>query len=105
MALAIAGMAKLLGQLTILIPATDSLVRGLSEAVSRVRQNPSADRRLQDLERAIELQVNVNKSLSEQLHIIQSVLAKVQRSFKVLVFLMTASIALAIVASLLAFWK
>lgn len=105
MALAIAGMAKLLGQLTILIPATDSLVRGLSEAVVKVRRNPSAEQRIEELEKAIRLQVDVNERLNDQLRIVQSVLTNVQRLLKALVYFTMAGATVAVVALAATFFR
>lgn len=105
MALGIAAMAKLLGQLTILIPATDSLVKSLGEAVARARQDPSTGNRLDELEKAVRLQVEVSQSLTDQLHIVRSLLTGVQRSLRIFSYTLLITALLSLAAITLALWK
>lgn len=98
MALPLVAIAQLLGQLTVLIPAADALVKTLRRAVSKIPDNPSAAEHLDDIERALKLQVEITENLTSQLHTIQSVLAGVQKSLKILAYSMIGVAALAILA-------
>jgi hypothetical protein len=88
MALPIIAIAKILGQLTVLVPAAETLVRTLRRTVSKIPDNPSAAEHLDDIERALKLQVEVTENLTSQLHIIQSALAGIQKSLKLLSYAM-----------------
>ena len=97
MALPLVAIAQLLGQLTVLVPAADALVKTLRRAVSKIPDNPSAAEHLDDIERALKLQVEITENLTRQLHMIQSVLAGMQKSLKLLSY---AVIGIGIVAIL-----
>ena len=53
MALPLVAIAQLLGQLTVLIPAADALVKTLRRAVSKIPDNPTATEHLDDIEKDI----------------------------------------------------
>jgi len=86
MALPIIAIAKVLGQLTVLVPAAETLVRTLRRTVSKIPENPSAVEHLDDIERALKLQVEVTENLASQLQMVQSALAGIQRSLKILAY-------------------
>ncbi|MGH7768668.1 MAG: hypothetical protein ACREQP_14545 [Candidatus Binatia bacterium] len=86
MALPIVAIAKVLGQLTVLVPAAETLVRALRGTVSKIPDNPSAAEHLDDIERALQLQVEVTENLASQLQMVQSALAGIQRSLRVLTY-------------------
>jgi len=98
MALPLVAIAQLLGQLTVLVPAADALVKTLRRAVSKIPDNPSAAEHLDDIERALKLQVEITENLTRQLHMIQSVLAGMQKSLKFLAYSIIGVAALAVLA-------
>jgi len=104
-ALPIITIAKVLGQLTVLVPAAETLVRTLRGTVSKIPENPSAAEHLDDIERALKLQVEVTENLTSQLHIIQSALAGIQRSLKILAYATAGAAVLAILAIIVALSK
>ena len=103
MALPVAAIAKLIGQLTVLVPAADALLRSLRGTVSKIPANPSAEEHLDDMERALKIQVEVSENLTRQLHMIQSVLAGIQRSLRLLTYTIIGVAVLALVAIAVAF--
>jgi hypothetical protein len=105
MALPLATIAKVIGQLTVLVPAADSLMKNLRGAVSKIPDNPSAAEHLDDMERALKLQLEVTENLTSQMRMIQSVLAGIQKSLKVLTFTTIVIALLAIVAVAIALSK
>lgn len=105
MALPLAAIARLIGELTVLVPAANRLARSLRGTVANIPDNPSAAEHLDDIERALKLQVEVTENLTRQLHTIQSVLAGMQKSLKVLAYGVVAAGVLAILAIAVAFWK
>ena len=105
MALPLATIARLIGQLTVLVPAADGLLRSLRGTISKIPDNPSAAEHLDDMERALRLQVEVTENLSSQLHMIQSVLSRMQKSLKLLAYAMAGVAVLAILAMAIALWK
>jgi hypothetical protein len=105
MALPIIAIAKVLGQLTVLIPAAETLVRALRGTVSQIPENPSAAEHLDDIERALKLQVEVTENLASQLRMVQSALAGIQRSLKLLTYAAVAVGILAILAGAIALSK
>jgi hypothetical protein len=105
MALPLVAIAKLLGQLTVLVPAADALVKTLRKAVSKIPDHPSAAEHLDDIERALKLQVEVTENLTSQLHMIQSVLAGMQKSLKILAYSMIGVAVLAVLAIAIALSK
>jgi hypothetical protein len=86
MALPIIAIAKVLGQLTVLVPAAETLVTALRRTVWKIPDNPSAAEHLDDIERALKLQVEVTENLTSQLQIVESALAGIQRSLKILAY-------------------
>jgi hypothetical protein len=105
MALPLATIAKLIGQLTVLVPAADGLLRTLRGTVSQIPENPSAAEHLDDIERALKIQVEVTENLTTQLHTIQSVLGRIQRSLKILTYTSIGAALLAITAIIIALSK
>ena len=83
MAFPIASIAKLLIQLATLTPAVNSSVEKVRELVDAVRK-PGAEtqNRLDDLQKAVELQEIVNKEMIDKLKLIEAVLQTMQKSLK-----------------------
>lgn len=83
MAFPIASIAKLLIQLATLTPAVNSSVEKIRELVDAVRK-PGAEtqNRLDDLQKAVELQGIVNKEMIDKLKLIETVLQTMQKSLK-----------------------
>jgi hypothetical protein len=102
MALPLSTVAKLIGQLTVLVPAAEGLLRALRGTVSSIPDNPSAAEYLDDIERALKLQVEVTANLASQLQTVQSVLAGVQKTLKLLTYAVIAAAAAALVAIVIA---
>lgn len=98
MALPLAAIARLIGQLTILVPAADSLLRSLRGTVSKIPDNPSAAEHLDDVERALKLQLEVTENLTSQLRTVQSALGKIQNSLRLLAYTIIGVAVLAILA-------
>jgi len=105
MALPIIAIAKVLGQLTVLVPAAETLMRTLRGTVSKIPENPSAAEHLDDIERALKLQVEVTENLASQLQMVQSALAGIQRSLKILAYATAGAAVLAILAIIVALSK
>ena len=102
MALPLSTVAKLIGQLTILVPAAEGLLRALRGTVSNIPENPSAAEYLDDIERALKLQVEVTANLASQLQMVQSVLAGVQKTLKLLTYALIGVAVAALVAIVIA---
>jgi hypothetical protein len=102
MALPLVTVAKLIGQLTVLVPAAEGLLRALRGTVSNIPENPSAAEYLDDIERALKLQVEVTANLTRQLQTVQSVLAGVQKTLKLLTYGVVAATVLAVLALVIA---
>jgi hypothetical protein len=99
-------IAKLLGQLAMLATgATDGVdkINRLIEAIRRA--NGGAAKQLDDLKQAVILQSAVNDKMENQLRIIESVLDRVQKSLKLLAFVIAAIGVLAAIALFLALRK
>jgi hypothetical protein len=105
MALPLAAIARLIGQLTVLVPAADGLLRSLRGAVAKIPDNPSADEHLSDVERALRLQIEVTENLTSQLRTVQAALARIQSSLKLLAYMMIGIALLAILAIVIALYK
>ena len=105
MALPIIAIAKVLGQLTVLVPAAETLVRTLRRTVSKIPENPSAVEHLDDIERALKLQVEVTANLARQLQMVQSALVGIQRSLKILAYATAGAAVLAVLAIIVALSK
>lgn len=105
MALPLIAIAKVLGQLTVLVPAAQTLVRTLRGTVSQIPENPSAAEHLDDIERALKLQVEITENLASQLQMVHSALAGIQRSLKILAYAMAGAAVLAILAIIVALSK
>jgi len=105
MALPIVAIARILGQLTVLVPAANTLVKNLRGAVSKIPENPSAAEHLDDMERALKLQVEVTENLANQLQMIQSVLGRIQKSLKLLTYTVISVALVAILAIVIALFK
>ena len=84
MALPVLVIAKLINQLGFLLPPTVELVKKIGGLIQGRGGNTSVNSRLDDLQKAIELQNSLNGQLSSQLQIVQSVLKNVQKSLKIL---------------------
>lgn len=99
MAVPLLQIAKLLAQLAAVGPVvTESAdrIRRLVEALRR--SGGDAGKQLDALRQAVELQSAVNKRVDDQLQIIESVLANVQKSLKILTLTTAAAVILALAA-------
>jgi predicted PurR-regulated permease PerM len=105
MALPLVAIARILGQLTVLVPAANTLVKSLRRAVSKIPENPSAAEHLDDIERALKLQVEVTENLANQLQMIQSVLGRIQKSLKLLTYTVISVALVALLAIVIALFK
>jgi hypothetical protein len=105
MALPLTAIAKLIGQLTVLVPAADSLLRSLRGTVSNIPDNPSADEHLDDVERALKIQLEMTENLTSQLRTVQAALAGIQNSLKLLAYTTVGVALLALVAIAIALSK
>ena len=85
MALPILQIAKLLTELTVIAPVVGDGVDRIRKLVETARKADSNTvKELEALKEAIELQSAVNRKIDDQLRIVESVLANVQKSLKVL---------------------
>jgi predicted PurR-regulated permease PerM len=83
MALPITSIAKLLLQLATITPAVNSSVEKIRELIETIRKpGAGTQKRLDDLQRAIELQAAVNNEMNDKLKLIETVLQTVQKSLK-----------------------
>ena len=105
MALPLVAIARILGQLTVLVPAANTLVKSLRGAVAKIPENPSAAEHLDDMERALKLQVEVTENLAHQLQMVQSALDRIQKSLKLLTYTVISVALVAILAILIALFK
>ena len=87
MVLPLLQIAKLLGQLTIIGPVVTDGVDKTRKLVETIRNGDSnTAKQLDALRQAVELQSAMNKKIDDQLRIVESVLANVQKSLKILTF-------------------
>ena len=87
MVLPLLQIAKLLGQLTIVGPVVTDGVDKIRKLVETIRNGDgNTAKQLDALKQAVELQSAMNKRVDDQLRIIESVLANVQKSLKILTF-------------------
>ena len=87
MVLPLLQIAKLMGQLTIVGPVVTDGVDKIRKLVETIRNGDSnTAKQLDALRQAVELQSAMNKKIDDQLRIVESVLANVQKSLKILTF-------------------
>jgi hypothetical protein len=105
MALPLAAIARLIGQLTVLVPAADALLRSLRGTVAKMPENAAVTEYFDDFERALKLQLEVTENLTKQLHTVQSALTGIEKSLKLLTVFIIAVAALAALALAVALLK
>jgi hypothetical protein len=99
MALPLLQIARLLAQLTTVGPVVTESADKIRRLVETLRRSGGDSvRQLDALREAAELQSAVNKKVDDQLQIIESVLAQVQKSLKILTFTSAAAAILALAA-------
>ena len=106
MALPLLQIAKLLGQLTVIGPVVTDGVDKIRKLVETVRNGEgNTTKQLDALRQAVELQSAMNKKVDDQLRIVESVLANVQKSLKILTFTSAGIGVVAVIALVLAILK
>jgi predicted PurR-regulated permease PerM len=81
----ITAIAKLLLQLATITPAVNVSIEQTQRLVDTIRKpGAGTQNQLDDLKKAIELQVAVNKEMNDKLKLIETVLQTMQKSFKIL---------------------
>jgi hypothetical protein len=99
MALPLLQIARLLAQLTTVGPVVTEGADKIRRLVESLRRGDGDSlKHLEALRQAVELQSAVNRKLEDQLQIIESVLANVQKSLKILTVTSLTAIVLAAVA-------
>ena len=106
MALPLLQIAKLLAQLTTIGPVVTEGADKIRRLLETVRKGDGdSAKQLEALKQAIELQSAVNRKVDDQLQIVESVLANVQKSLKILTFASAATGVIAIAALVTALLK
>ena len=106
MALPLLQIAKLLGQMTVIGPVVTDGVDKIRKLVETVRNGDgNTAKQLDALRQAVELQSAMNRKVDDQLQIVESVLANVQKSLKILTFAGVAIGMMAVVALVMAILK
>lgn len=99
MALPLLQITRLLAQLTTVGPVVTEGADKIRRLVETLRRNNGDTvKQLEGLKQAAELQSAVNKKVDDQLQIIESLLAKVQQSLKILTLISVAAALLALAA-------
>lgn len=106
MALPLLQIAKLLGQLTVIGPVVTDGVDKIRKLVETIRNGDgNTAKQIDALRQAVELQSAMNKRVDEQLRIVESVLANMQKSLKVLTLTSVLIGMTALLALVMAFLK
>lgn len=99
MALPLLQIARLLAQLTTIGPVVTEGADKIRKLVDTLRRGDAdTAKNLEALRQAVELQSAVNKKVEDQLQIVESVLANVQKSLKILAITSAGAALLAIAA-------
>lgn len=99
MALPLLQIARLLAQLTTIGPVVTEGADKIRKLVDTLRKGDAdTAKKLEALRQAVELQSAVNKKVEDQLQIVESVLANVQNSLKILAITSAVAGLLAIAA-------
>jgi flagellar capping protein FliD len=99
-------ISELVGQLALIAPMVTDGVEKMRKLVEVVRNGDgNITKQLDDLKQAIELQDTVNDKMEDQLRIMESALANVQKSLKILSLVALVTGILAIVAIFFAVLK
>ena len=99
MALPLLQMSKLLAQLTTVGPVVTDGADKIRRLVESLRRgDPDSVKQLEALRQAVELQSAVNRKVEDQLQIIESVLANVQKSLKLLTVTSVTAMMVAVAA-------
>ena len=81
----ITSIAKLLIQLATITPPVNNSIEKIRQLIETIRKpGAGTQNQLDDLKKAIELQVAVNKEMNDKLKLIETVLQTVQKSLKIL---------------------
>jgi len=85
MTLPITAIAKLLIQLATITPAVNDSIDKTRKLIDTIRKpGAGTQSQLDDLKKAIELQVSINREMNDKLTLIETVLQTVQKSLKIL---------------------
>jgi hypothetical protein len=99
MALPLLQISRLLAQLTTVGPVVTDGADKIRRLVESLRRgDPDSVKQLEALRQAVELQSAVNRKVEDQLQIIESVLANVQKSLKLLTVTSVTAMMVAIAA-------
>jgi predicted PurR-regulated permease PerM len=81
----ITSIAKLLIQIATITPTVNVSIEKIRQLIDTIRKpGAGTQSRLDDLQKAIELQAVVNKEMNDKLKLIETVLQTVQKSLKIL---------------------
>lgn len=106
MALPLLQIAKLLGQLTVIGPVVTDGVDKIRKLVETIRNGDgNTAKQIDALRQAVELQSAMNKRVDEQLRIVESVLANMQKSLKIFTLTSVLIGMTALLALVMAFLK
>lgn len=106
MAVPLLQIAKLLGQLTVIGPVVTDGVDKIRKLVETIRNGDgNTAKQIDALRQAVELQSAMNKKVDDQLRIVESVLANVQKTLKILTLTSAAIGLMAVMALVVAIFK
>lgn len=106
MAVPLLQIAKLLGQLTVIGPVVTDGVDKIRKLVETIRNGDgNTAKQIDALRQAVELQSAMNKKVDDQLRIVESVLANVQKTLKILTLTSAAIGLMAVMALVVAILK
>lgn len=95
---------KLVKQLDVLFGVSGPLIEGIKRSIAKNDKRKDSER-LNDLEKAMSMQSNLNEQYENQMKVVQSTLEKVEKSLKILVYVSTGAAVLAFVAIIIAILK
>lgn len=95
---------KLVKHLGVLLGVTTPLIEGIKGIIPQNDKRKDSER-LNDLEKAMSMQSNLNEQYENQMKVVQSTLESVEKSLKILVYVSTGAAVLAFVAIIIAILK
>ena len=103
MALPITSIAKLLMQLATITPAVNDSIDKTRKLIDSIRKpGAGTQHQLDDLKKAVELQLAVNREMNDKLNLIETVLQTMQKSLKILTVSLAGVVVIAVAALVLA---
>ena len=103
MALPITSIAKLLMQLATITPAVNDSIDKTRKLIDSIRKPGAGTQgQLDDLKKAVELQLAVNREMNDKLNLIETVLQTMQKSLKILTVSLAGVTIIAVAALILA---